>query len=239
MAARKGKVDVSVIVPAYNEAKYIGACLAAIKRQQFSGTFEVIVGDGNSTDGTQKIARDYGAMVVEEKYGTASGGRYAGSKVARGKIYIFTSSDTVPCQGWVRNIYNVFRDNDVAWAVGGVRPLEGNLPEYCGAAVLNFLAAVLNPLGLAYVNGDNVSARASSYWKCGGFNPHLKTSEDIDLGMRLMKRGKFKYAWRATVLISMRRVRKWGYWNFATFHFRNFLSTHFLKTPAKMYEPIR
>ena len=79
----KKNVDVSVIVPAYNEEKYIGACLAAIKRQKFSGTFEVIVGDGDSTDNTQKISRDYGARVVEEKYGTASGGRYAGSKVAR------------------------------------------------------------------------------------------------------------------------------------------------------------
>jgi len=236
--ARK-KVDVSVIVPAYNEEKYIGACLAAIKRQKFSGTFEVIVGDGDSTDNTQKISRDYGARVVEEEYGTASGGRFAGSKVARGKIYIFTSSDTIPCQGWIQNIYNAFEDKHVAWVVGGVRPLEGNLPEYCGAGVLNFFAAVLNRFGLAYVNGDNVAARASAYWKCGGFNPVLKTSEDTDLGMKLMKCGRFEYAFGATVLISMRRVRKWGYWNFAAFHTKNFVSTHFLKAPAKMYDPIR
>jgi glycosyltransferase involved in cell wall biosynthesis len=239
MAAGKWRVDVSVIVPSYNEAKYIGACLAAIKRQQFSGTFEVIVGDGNSTDGTQKIAQDYGAKVVGEKYGTASGGRYAGSKVARGKVYIFTSSDTVPCQGWVQHLYDLFKDKDVAWAVGNVRPLDGNLVEHFGTVVLNIFAAVLNPLGLAYVNGDNVAARASSYWKCGGFNPRLKTSEDTDLGMKLMKQGRFAFSRKATVLISMRRVRKWGYLNFVMFHTGNFMSTHFFRAPAKMYEPIR
>ena len=236
----KGKeVDVSVIVPSYNEAKYIGACLAAIKRQKFSGTIEVIVGDGNSKDGTQKIARDYGARIAEERYGTASGGRYAGSKIARGKIYIFTSSDTVPCEEWVQRLYDLFKDKKVVWAVGNVRPLEGNIVEQFGAVVLNICAAVLNPIGLVYVNGDNVAARASAYWKCGGFNPRLKTAEDTDLGMKLMKLGRFAFSRKATVLISMRRVRKWGYWNFMTFHTGNFLAAHFGRAPSKMYEPIR
>ena len=235
----KKKPDVSVIIPAYNEERYIGACLAAIERQEFSGTYEVIVGDGHSTDRTVKIARDYGARVVEESFGNASGGRYVGAKVARGRIYAFMSSDVQPCQGWLQNIYNSFEDKNVAWAVGGVRPFEGNLLEYTGASILNFFAATLNHVGLAYVNGDNVAARADAYKKCGGFNPRLTTSEDTDLGMKLMHHGKFHYAWRATVLISMRRVRKWGYLNFALFHTGNFISTHFLRSPAKLYAPIR
>ncbi|MCX6769890.1 MAG: glycosyltransferase [Candidatus Micrarchaeota archaeon] len=233
------KVDVSIIIPAYNEAKYIGACLAAIKRQKFAGTYEIIVGDGDSDDGTQKIARDYGARVVEESFGTASGGRYVAAKVAKGRILLFTSSDVVPCNIWVQSIYDMFKDRKVVWGVGNVRPFEGNIVEHIGAVILNFFAAVLNHLGLAYVNGDNVAARASAYWKCKGFNPRLKTSEDTDLGMKLMKLGRFSFSHKATVLISMRRVRKWGYWNFMMFHTRNFLSTHFWKAPSKMYEPIR
>ncbi|MFA4983251.1 MAG: glycosyltransferase [Candidatus Micrarchaeia archaeon] len=243
MAKRKRKetkeIDVSVIVPAYNEEKYIGACLAAIKRQKFNGTYEVIVGDGHSTDHTTKIAHDYGAKVVEERFGTASGGRYAAAKVAKGRIYLFTSSDTLPCPEWVQSAYDLFKDRKVAWAVGNVRPFEGNIAEHIGSIILNIFAAVLNRIGLAYVNGDNIAARADAYWKCGGFNPKLATSEDTDLGQRLMKQGKFAYSGKATVLISMRRVRKWGYLNFAMFHTGNFLFTHFFKTPAKMYAPIR
>jgi len=235
----KKRIDVSVIVPSYNEEKYIGACLAAIKRQKFSGTYEVIVGDGHSKDMTQTIARDYGARVVEENFGNASGGRYAAAKVAHGRIFAFMSSDVEPCQGWLQNIHDAFDDKKVAWAVGSVKPIEGMFVEEIGAGILNFFASVLNRLGLAYVNGDNVAARADAYRKCGGFNPKLTTSEDTDLGMRLMKQGKFAYAGRATVLISMRRVRKWGYWNFAVFHTGNFISTHFLRAPAKMYAPIR
>ncbi|MCX6771972.1 MAG: glycosyltransferase [Candidatus Micrarchaeota archaeon] len=235
----KKRIDVSVIVPSYNEEKYIGACLAAIRRQKFSGTYEIIVGDGHSKDRTQKISRDYGARVVEENFGTASGGRYRAAKIARGRIYAFMSADVEPCQGWLQNIYDAFENKRVAWAVGSVKPIEGRFVEEIGAAILNFFASVLNRVGLAYVNGDNVASRADAYWKCGGFNPRLTTSEDTDLGMRLMRQGRFAYAGRATVLISMRRVRKWGYLNFALFHTKNFASTHFLKTPAKMYAPIR
>jgi glycosyltransferase involved in cell wall biosynthesis len=235
----KKRIDISVIVPAYNEEKYIGACLAAIERQEFSGTYEVIVGDGHSTDRTVKIAKGYGARVVEESFGNASGGRYVGAKVAHGRIFAFTSSDVQPSNRWLQSIYDAFEDKKVAWVVGGVRPYEGNLLEYAGASVLNLFAATLNRVGLAYVNGDNVAARADAYWKCGGFNPKLTTSEDTDLGMKLMHQGKFRYAWRATVVISMRRVRKWGYLNFALFHTGNFISTHFLRAPAKLYAPIR
>lgn len=237
--AKGRKVDVSVIVPAYNEEKYIGACLAAIKRQTFSGTYEVIVGDGHSTDHTRKIADDYGAKVVLERFGTASGGRYAAAKVAKGKIYLFTSSDTQPCSEWVQSVHDSFKDKKVAWVLGNVRPFEGNLLEHVGAIILNTFTAIINPLGLAYVNGDNIAARADAYKKVGGFDPHLATSEDTDLGMKLMKCGKFAFSRKATVLISMRRVRKWGYLNFIMFHTGNFLSTHFLRAPAKMYAPIR
>ena len=235
----KKKIDISVIVPAYNEEKYIGACLAAIERQKFSGTYEIIVGDGNSTDNTQKISRDYGARVVEEGFGTPSGGRYIAAKKARGRIFAFTSSDVQPCQDWLQNIYEAFEDRKVVWAVGSVRPLEGRFVEELGAIVLNIFAATFNRFGLAYVNGDNIAARADAYHKCGGFNPELVTSEDTDLGMRLMHQGKFAYKGKAVVLISMRRVRKWGYWSFIVFHTSNFISTHFLRTPAKMYAPIR
>jgi len=233
------KVDVSVIIPAYNEEKYIGACLAAIERQKFDGTYEVIVGDGHSTDRTRKIAHDYGAKVVLERFGTASGGRYAAAKVAKGRVLLFTSSDTQPTPLWVKSINDLFRDRKVAWATGNIRPFEGNLFEHMGSVVLNIFTAILNPLGLAYVNGDNVAARADAYWKVGGFNPRLATSEDTDLGMKLMKCGRFAFSRHATVLISMRRVRKWGYINFVLFHTGNFLSTHFFKRPAQMYAPIR
>lgn len=233
------KTEVSVIIPAYNEEKYIGACLASIKRQKFEKKYEIILGDGGSKDNTQKIARDYGARVVEESYGTPSGGRHAATKVAKGKLFFFVSADVELRRGWMQGMYDAFSDRKVSWALGSVAPLEGNILEEAGAVVLNIISATFNPLGLAYVNADNLAARASAYRKVGGFNPKLVTSEDTDLGMRLMKSGKFAFAWKATSMLSMRRVRKWGYLRFVIFHTSNFFSTHLFSNTAQRYDPVR
>ncbi|EQD46200.1 Glycosyl transferase, family 2 domain protein, partial [mine drainage metagenome] len=45
----------SVVIPAYNEANYIGATLASLARQDFPGAVEVIVVDNNCTDDTAEI----------------------------------------------------------------------------------------------------------------------------------------------------------------------------------------
>jgi glycosyltransferase involved in cell wall biosynthesis len=237
--ATTAQVDVSVIIPAYNEEKYIGACLASLKRQQFNGTFEIILGDGSSTDNTPKIARDYGAQVVREQFGTPSGGRYAATQIAKGKVFAFISADVEATPGWIQETYNVYRDRRVAWSVGSIRPLEGNILEEIGAVVLNFFAHYLNSMGIAYVNADNLSARAESYRKIGGFNPNLVTAEDTDLGRRLMKAGRFKFAGKAKTLLSMRRVRKWGYFRFVIFHTTNFFVTHIFSSPSQRYDPVR
>ncbi len=232
--------DISILIPAYNEEKYIGACLASIKRQTFSGTYEVILGDGDSKDNTARIAKDYGCKVVRELWGTPSGGRYAAARAAKGKIYAITSADVEIPDGWLEEIKSRFgKDARFTWAVGSVWPQNGNVMEDFGAIVLNFMASVLNGIGLAYVNADNLMCRADAYKKCGEFNPRMMTSEDTDLGMRLMKTGRFAYISKARVLISMRRIRKWGYLNFAMFHTRNFLNTHIFARSAKEYAPVR
>ncbi|MEM2137650.1 MAG: glycosyltransferase [Candidatus Anstonellaceae archaeon] len=240
MSPGRKKIDISVLIPSYNEEKYIGACLASIKRQKFSGTYEVIVGDGYSKDRTGKIAKDYGCKVVLESWGTPSGGRYAAATKARGRIYAITSADVQIPENWLEEIKKRFdKDERVSWGVGAVSPQDGNLLEKVGAAVLNFMASVMNGFGVAYVNADNLMCRADAYKKAGEFNPKLMTSEDTDLGMRLMKTGKFAYFSKAKVLISMRRIRKWGYLNFVVFHTRNWLNTHLFARPAEIYAPVR
>ena len=50
-------MKVSVVIPAYNEEKYIGRCLDSLVAQKTKYEFEVIVVDNNSTDNTRTIAR--------------------------------------------------------------------------------------------------------------------------------------------------------------------------------------
>ena len=56
----------SVIIPTFNEHDRLGALLACLGQSQ---VFEVIVADGQSTDGTAELARASGARVVTSRRG--------------------------------------------------------------------------------------------------------------------------------------------------------------------------
>ncbi len=68
----KAKMDISVIIPAFNEASYLPGTLESIKRasehlrSRADVDVEVIVADNNSTDETATVAEDMGATVVCE-----------------------------------------------------------------------------------------------------------------------------------------------------------------------------
>ena len=62
----RDQVRFSVVVPAYNEAAYIGRALDSLQHQDFDGTYEIIVVDNNSTDSTADVAARYGVRVVSE-----------------------------------------------------------------------------------------------------------------------------------------------------------------------------
>ena len=64
MYSVESNVAVSIYVITYKHAKYIRQCLDSIMNQKFSETFEVIVCDDCSNDGTEEILKEY-----KNKYG--------------------------------------------------------------------------------------------------------------------------------------------------------------------------
>ena len=82
-------VELSVVMPCLNEAATVGICvkkaLDALERHGIRG--EVIIADNGSTDGSQQIAREFGARVVPVEtrgYGSALQG---GIAAARGDLF--------------------------------------------------------------------------------------------------------------------------------------------------------
>ncbi len=233
------KPEVSIIIPTYNEEKYIGAALSSIRRQKFSKTYEIVIGDGCSKDRTAKIARDYGARVVTEKYGTPSGGRYAAAMKARGRILAFTGADVEVAPDWLEKAIAPLEEGKADWVLGSVTPLDGTPLDEALVFILRPIAMLMNFLCLPYVYAENMVCKEKVYRKAGGFKPELITGEDTDLAIRLRKAGRFRFVNNANVRASMRRVHKWGYLKYIAFHTGNFIRSHFLASPAKHYDPVR
>lgn len=84
--------DISVVLPAKNEAAAIGSVIAAIRKQLPDA--EIIVVDDGSIDDTAEIARSAGASVICHPYSMGNGAAIkSGARAARGKVMVFMDAD--------------------------------------------------------------------------------------------------------------------------------------------------
>jgi len=74
IAAKRSAARIAIVIPALNECKAVGKVLAGVKQVMGGYDHRVLVVDGHSTDGTDKIAGDMGADVIYQRgkgYGDA------------------------------------------------------------------------------------------------------------------------------------------------------------------------
>jgi len=84
--------DVSVIIPAYNEARTISGVIGRIRK--LYPDHEVIVVNDGSTDDTARVAREAGAVVYSHPYNIGNGAAVkSGIRIASGNILVFMDGD--------------------------------------------------------------------------------------------------------------------------------------------------
>jgi glycosyltransferase involved in cell wall biosynthesis len=94
------ELDVTVVVPAYNAERTIGAVVGALRGQD-PAPAEIVVVDDASTDGTVAAAEAAGATVVAlERHAFAGGARNAGWERATTPVVVFLDADAIPAPGW-------------------------------------------------------------------------------------------------------------------------------------------
>src|SRR5579872_1650533 len=97
-------MKISIVVPAFNEAKLIAATLKEIQSAsnaftQLGWEVEIIVCDNNSTDATAQLAEIAGARVVFEPINQIARARNTGAALATGDWLIFVDADSHPTRG--------------------------------------------------------------------------------------------------------------------------------------------
>ncbi len=110
----------SVVIPALNEEKYIGAAIESLLHQTIPRKeYEIIVADNNSTDNTSAAAKKAGAdkTVIELKKGTNMA-RNRGYLESRGEIIAFLDADSVAPPDWLARIGHYLEDPSVSMVSG-------------------------------------------------------------------------------------------------------------------------
>ncbi len=182
---------ISIVIPAYNEEKYIENVLKSIKKQTYKN-YEVIVVDNNSTDNTAQIAKKYGAKVVKEKKKGSAAARQAGFSEAKGEIIASTDSDAIVPENWLEKFIKEFEKDPSLVAVGGVYriysgPFFARLAMQYGMYPVYAFGKLFSGWVLI---GPNFAVKREAFNKTSGFSTNIPQGEDIDIALKLQKIGK-------------------------------------------------
>jgi glycosyltransferase involved in cell wall biosynthesis len=199
----------SIVVPAYNEAAYLGRALDSLLHQDYNGRYEVIVVDNNSTDGTAAVAAQYGVSVVKEPQQGVCAARQRGVDCATGEIIISTDADTTQPRDWLRTIDARFAESERVVAVAG--PCRYQDPSWWAKAfpilLFGLVAKVYALTGFVfYVSATNIAVRRTAF---PGYDLKLtQGGDELDLVRRLRRRGHVSWERQNVVTTSARRLQR-------------------------------
>ncbi|HSW85820.1 MAG TPA: glycosyltransferase [Candidatus Saccharimonadales bacterium] len=202
-------MKLSIVIPVYNEADRLDACLEAISRQSVT-PLEVIVVDNGSSDNSQAIvmAYDFVTLLEEPKQGVVHA-RNTGFDAAHGEIIGRIDADTILPTTWVEQLITIFKSSEAS-AVSGA-------PHYYDFALSNLADRIDYNLRsrlavrMAHQNflwGANMAIRRSVWQQV---RSQLCTSrdlhEDFDLGIHIQEMGfKVDYFPKLVADVSSRRI---------------------------------
>lgn len=180
---------VSVIIPAYNAARFIGATVDSILAQTCRD-YEIVVVDDGSTDDTVAVLRPYGdciKYIYQENQG-ATAAQNAGARLAQGRYIIFSGADDLLLPDQLAIQTRVLDERpEVGLVASGYRVIDENgrlireVKPWVGRPSITLESVVFGGLAPPVA----VMLRRSWFERAGGFDPQLAYCEDSDLWARL------------------------------------------------------
>lgn len=119
----------SIIILTMNKLEYTKMCIESIRKYTDYGTYELIVVDNNSTDGTVewlKEQKDIKSIFNESNLGFPKGCNQ-GIEIAMGDNILLLNNDTVVTNHWLENLINCLYSSD---DIGAVGPVTNNCSYY-------------------------------------------------------------------------------------------------------------
>lgn len=193
---------IAVVVPAHNEEAHIGACLqsliCAAACPALAGEFVlIIVVLDDCSDGTRRIAAEFGVRAVDCSARNVGTARAMGAQIALAagaRWLAFTDADSEVAPNWISQ--QLHQQADAVCGTVQVRDWGAHSEEVRE----QFYANYQDRDGHRHVHGANLGLTAHAYNAAGGFLP-LATGEDVALVHSLQERG-LSIAWTAAVRVT-------------------------------------
>jgi len=179
-------INLSIIIPVKNEAENLENCLRSIcvaKREGIS--YEVIVVDNGSTDGTQNVAERFGAHLLVDSKLSVAGLRNYGATIAKGMVLCFIDADCTVEDDWFISSSPYLTGSDVKCFgnTPGI-PKDSTWVQRCWYRVRKKESSQ-GKHNVQWLESMNLFIQRDTFNAVEGFDSTLTTCEDYDLCMRL------------------------------------------------------
>jgi len=192
----KGKPEVSIVMPAYNEEENIVPTLASLCNNTTSRSVEIIVVNNNSKDNTENLVKACGVTCILETTQGITPARNAGLAHATGKFILNADADTIYPKDWIEEMIKPLANNaDVAITYGRF----SFIPVGSTGRYTYFFYEYFSDLSKLYnkhfkteavnVYGFNSGFRREQGLQVDGFNHPPGSNEDGYLALKLNKKG--------------------------------------------------
>lgn len=219
--------ELTVVIPARNEEHTLPAQLEVLLAQEWSGTWEIVVADNGSTDGTAEVVRRYGATHPRLRLVDAgarpglSACRNAGAAAGRGSSFALCDADDLVAEGWVEAMGEALRHHEF---VTGPLELDRLNPDWLAATrgrgdergVPTFYGI------FPYAHGNNLGLQRAAWERLGRFDEGFPNgAEDIEFGLRAWQAGVPVHFVREAVVHYRYRSRPNDLWRQGTTYGRS------------------
>ena len=177
--------QISVIIPAHNEEKYIERCIKSIQEsaEEFGGSVEVIVVCNRCTDRTAEIAKKNGANVMFNDERCIAKVRNEGISAADGEIIVTIDADNRMTKGALSEISDLLASGNYIGGGAPIRFERYSFPLWCN----DILCRV--SFGMTGLYSGIFWAKKDTFDAVGGF-VEQKAMEDVATAKKLKKFGK-------------------------------------------------
>lgn len=219
---------VSILLPAYMEAKIIERCIESLINIEYpKDSFEIIVIAGGS-DKTYEKAKKYASSrirVLKQKPLGKSQALNDGLKASKGEIIVTTDADCIFPKEWLINLISLFCIKKDVVAIGGRAEVLNNvnfITTYFKIYEEILLKQVQWPNRV--LGGENSAFRKSTLKALGAFNEKIThTLQDHEIELRIRSQGlkvmynpdsKVLREYPQTIIDFIKQQRRWSRGNF-------------------------
>jgi glycosyltransferase involved in cell wall biosynthesis len=230
---------ISIIIPTYNEKKYIAKCINSLLDLSYKGKIEILVSDGRSTDKTREIIKDFQKKhkhitLLDNKEKYPAQGRNLAIKKSKYDLIVYIDGHSYVSKSWLDNLYSSFvelrKKNPKTAGVGSITR-DAEKSNFSTATTIG-MGSILGGAASSYSPKKDlrkvITAFACLYDKkilnkVGLYDPRFIKGQDLELNLRIKRNGYDLYVNPKAVTYYYKRksysnlfkqMLKYGFWRY-------------------------